>query len=188
MIALPPPPAKAAPGFTLAEVLFAMAIFVFGVLVLVGTLPNGLASMQTARQQAAEARIFQHLRAVYQAELDRAPPDDLSSTLRTLGEPATFYFDERGDVLRTASVGSQRAFAALARLEEAGKLPGESDSSPFVRRLRVSVTDHWQDRSALNDPRRHRQRLLPVTITVPLGPANPATPNDSSDPATEPST
>ncbi len=163
------PPSRTVPGFTLAEVLFAMAIFVFGVLVVVGTLPNGLASMQTARRQAAEARIFQHLRSVYQAELDRGAASALSATLAQLEQPASFLFDERGDVLRTVGGGARAAFAALAQLEPAGKLPGESDASPFLRRLRVAVSEHWQNPSALTDPRRHRQRLMHVTLTSPLG-------------------
>lgn len=172
------PSSHPAAGFTLAEVLFAMAIFVFGVLVVVGTLPNGLASMQSARRQAAEARIFQHLRSVYQAELDRAPAAGLSAALAALQQPARFQFDERGDVLRMQGA-ARAAFAATARLEPPGKLPGESDPSPFLRRLRVAVTDHWADAAALTDPRRHRQRVMTVNLTGPLPPA--ATPPASDD-------
>jgi uncharacterized protein (TIGR02598 family) len=154
----------------LAEVLFAMAIFVFGVLVLVGTLPNGMASLQTARRQAAEVRIFQHLRAVYQAELDRANSSDITGVLATLSQPATFFFDDRGNIVRNGGGGvNQTAFAAQAILEPASILPGETIASPFSRRLRIAVTDHWQNLSALNDPLRHRQRLLTVTLTGPAG-------------------
>ena len=159
---------RTAPGFTLAEVLFAMAIFVFGVLIVLGTLPNGLASMQTARRQAAEARIFQHLRSVYQAELDRGPASSIAGVLSTLEQPASFQFDERGDVLRTTG-GAPVSFAALSQLEPASRLPGESDASPFLRRLRVAVTEHWRDPTALTDPRRHRQRIMTITLTSPLG-------------------
>lgn len=162
-----PAPSRTAPGFTLAEVLFAMAIFVFGVLVVLGTLPNGLASMQSARRQAAEARIFQHLRSVYQAELDRGPASALPGVLATLEQPSSFQFDERGDVLRTLG-GAPVAFAALSQLEPANRLPGEGDASPFLRRLRVAVTDRWQDPSALTDPRRHRQRIMTIHLTSPL--------------------
>lgn len=160
---------RAAPAFSLAEVLFAMAIFVFGVLVLVGTLPNGMASLQTARRQAAEVRIFQHLRAVYQAELDRANVNDITSVLARLTQPSIFYFDDRGNIARSLGSGiNQTAFAAQARLEPATPLPGESDASPFSRRLRIAVTDRWQDQSSLNDPLRHRQRMMNVTLNGPI--------------------
>lgn len=159
-------------GFTLAEVLFAMAIFVFGVLVMMGTLPNGLASMQAARQQAAEVRIFQHLQAVYQAELDRAPASALASTSARLQSPATFFFDDRGDPLRASqSSQAQATLAAQARLEDAALLPGESVPSPFIRRLRIRVSERWRDGNSFADPLRHRQRMLPLTLTSPLPPS-----------------
>lgn len=146
-----------------------MAIFVFGTLVLLGSLPNGLASLQGSRRQAAETRIFQHLLQVYQAEVDRATPGELAGVLATLQRPAPFYFDAQGDLIRTTGGASnQTAFSARAQLEEAIKLPGESDASPYLRRLRVAVTEHWQDASALNQPSRHRQRLLTVTLRGPL--------------------
>jgi uncharacterized protein (TIGR02598 family) len=154
-----------------------MAIFVFGVLVLVGTLPNGMASLQTARRQAAEVRVFQHLRAVYQSELDRASTNDLNSVLADLAQPSTFYFDDRGNISRFQNNGpSQVAFAAQAKLEPASPLPGETDASPFTRRLRIAVTDRWKDASSFNDPLRHRQRLLTVTLNSPLNLAPSASP------------
>lgn len=155
-----------------------MAIFVFGVLVLVGTLPNGMASLQTARRQAAEVRIFQHLRAVYQAELDRASVTDINGVIANLSQPATFFFDEHGNIVRLGfGRPNQTAFAAQAILEPASTLPGETVPSPFSRRLRIGVTDHWQDVSALNDPLRHRQRLLAVTMTGPADLGTPAPPS-----------
>lgn len=159
-------------AFTLAEVLFAMAIFVFGVLILIGTLPNGMAAMRNARQQAAEARIFQHLQAVYQAELDRTPGKDLAPTLSSLSKPNTFYFDENGEINRTHVNESNTSFAARAVLENGSKLPGESDSSPFLKQLRVAVTNQWQNQASLTDPRLHRQRMLNITITGPVPPAS----------------
>lgn len=174
-------PRHTAPAFSLAEVLFAMAIFVFGVLVLVGTLPNGMASLQTARRQAAEVRIFQHLRAVYQAELDRATIADVGGIVATLSQPSTFYFDDRGNVVRLIGGGNnQTAFAAQAILEPASTLPGETTPSPFTRRLRIGVTDHWRDASALNDPLRHRQRLMTVTLAGPAGLGTPSPAPSSS--------
>ncbi len=175
----PPPPCRHAPGFTLAEVLFAMAIFAFGVLVLVGTLPNGLASMQTARRHAAEARVFQHLRAVYQAELDRSLPAELNATLTRLEQPATFYFDESGDAM-LSTAGNTIFLMAQSQLEPAAKLPGEADPSPFVRRLRVAVTEKWTEAAAFTDPRRHRQRLMLLSITSPVPVAPPPASEDDT--------
>ena len=158
-----------AAGFSLAEVLFAMAIFTFGTLVLLGSLPNGLASLQNSRRQAAETRIFQHLFQVYQAETDRATPSELAGVLATLQRPSPFFFDSQGDLIRVAGGASnQTSFAARAQLEPAIKLPGESDPSPYLRRLRIAVTDQWQDASAFNDPARHRLRLLTLTLRGPL--------------------
>lgn len=166
---------RTAPAFSLAEVLFAMAIFVFGVLVLVGTLPNGMASLQTARRQAAEVRVFQHLKAVYQAELDRASVTDIGGVLANLAQPSTFYFDDRGNIVRLVGGGvNKTAFAAQAILEPAAILPGETTTSPFTRRLRIAVTDHWFDLSALNNPLRHRQRLMTVILVGPADLGVPA--------------
>jgi LDH2 family malate/lactate/ureidoglycolate dehydrogenase len=92
-----------------------MAIFVFGVLVLVGTLPNGMASLQTARRQAAEVRVFQHLRAVYQSELDRAIGNDITGILANLSQPSTFYFDDRGNISRLQNGGTNPIAFACPR-------------------------------------------------------------------------
>ncbi|MCB1227381.1 MAG: Verru_Chthon cassette protein B, partial [Verrucomicrobiales bacterium] len=89
-----------AAGFTLAEVLFSMAIFAFAVLILVGSLPNGLASMQSARARSAEVRILHHVTSVYQSELDRATAQSLPTVLQQLSREATLYFDAAGDPVR----------------------------------------------------------------------------------------
>lgn len=168
-------------GFTLAEVLFAMAIFVFGVLVMMGTLPNGLASMKSARQQAAEVRIFQHLQAVYQAELDRAVANTFSSTEAGLQNPATFFFDDRGDPLRSSQSNQNEAsLAAQARLEDAALLPGETVPSPYMYRLRIRVSERWRESGAFADPLRYRQRMLPLTLTIPIPPLVTAPDDDSA--------
>jgi len=174
-------------GFTLAEVLFAMAIFIFGVLVMVGTLPNGLASMQSAQRQMAEVRIFQHLLAVYQSELDRSLAKDLNGTLARLQQPANFFFDNRGDPLRTAmATSNEAAFGAQASLEPAALLPGETVPSPFSRRLRIVVAENWQNPNAFTNPSLHRQRVIPITLTGPLPPTTVAP--TTSDPPPPPST
>jgi len=156
-------------GFTLAEVLFAMGIFSFAALALVGTLPNGMASMQSARLQAAESRIFQHLRRIYQSDLDRLAPDQAESILNGLQESQVFYFDDRGEPLRAlAAIGNDAHFGALTVLLPAHPLPGESDPSPFLWQLRVIVSQHWRRDDAYFTPALHRLRTLPITLTGPI--------------------
>jgi len=170
-------------GFTLAEVLFSMAIFTFAALMLVGVLPNGMASLQSARRDAAEVRMFAHLRAVYQAELDRVTATELTATLNRMRQPAYFYFDDRGDPVRSvANTELETRFGVQCVLEPALLLPGESDPSPFQQRLRMLVTEQWRNAVAYTDPNRHRQRVVTLVVTTPLETVLP-TPNPAASTA-----
>ena len=153
-----------------------MAIFVFAVLILLGVLPNGMATMQSARRQAAETRILQHLRGAYQSQLDTTPAARLMSTLNLMEQPNDFFFDDRGDpVTRSINPQLSTSYAARVSLLPAHPLPGINESSFFLRRLRVALVSDWQDGNAFIDPQRHRQRLITITINglVPPTMANP---------------
>jgi uncharacterized protein (TIGR02598 family) len=166
-----PRPVARRAGFTLAEVLLAMGVFVFAALALVGTLPNGLAALQQARAKAAETRITRHLGALYQAELDRAGPALISAVLSRLAQPALYQFDERGDPVRAAvNTDMETSLGARARLRAALPLPGESAPSPFVARLEIRITERWRDEGAFVDPRRHRAHWWTVVLRAPVPP------------------
>lgn len=156
-------------GFTLAEVLFAMGIFSFAALALIGTLPNAMASMQNARMQAAESRIFQHLRQIYQADLDRLASDQAESILEELQESQVFYFDAQGEPLNAfATLEKDSHFGVRTVLLPSQPLPGESDPSPFLWQLQVIVSQHWQRDDAYTNSALHRRRTLPITLTGPI--------------------
>lgn len=135
-----PLPARA---FTLAETLFAMAIVSFALLTIIGLMPSALDELRQSERRAAEARILQSL----------ATEHELLSwqDLQNFGRRGPFYFDETG--LRRLSMDETTRYQAqVDGPTGAGSeltLPGEANPSPFLRQLRISITDRIQDTGAL---------------------------------------
>ena len=150
-----PPLARA---FTLAESLFAMTIVSFVLLAIIGIMPSGLASLKDAERRAAETRICQTLAADFEgrpwASLDSLPQ-------------RTLYFDERGvastiDPMDSRNPTLNPVYAAEVKLTfdpvgghqqsmaSNGWLPGEVSPSPYLRYLRIAITDHPNDTNSLD--------------------------------------
>lgn len=135
---LPPSPA-----FTLAETLFAMAIVSFTLLTIIGLMPTALDGLRQSERRSAEARILQSLAAEYEL----LPWTELQN----LGRRGPFYFDETGLARRTVDESTRYLAEVSDSLLQADdhRLPGEASGSPYLKQLRISITDRVQDTAAL---------------------------------------
>jgi len=137
-------PATQCSAFTLAETLFAMAIVSFTLLTIIGLMPTALDELRQSERRAAEARILQSLAADYEL----LPWTELQN----LGRRGPFFYDETG-LARRSMDESTRYLAEVSdsQITDADRrLPGENGSpSPFLKQLRISITDRVQDTSAL---------------------------------------
>ncbi len=157
-------------GFSLAEVLFALAITSFALLALIGVLPEGLRSLQNAQRQEAEARIVQHVAARYQLKTW----DELGALMQ---QQADLAYDGNGAPVERSS--RDMAFRAKAEVTEAAPLPNETAASPYLRRVRVRITNLPNNAAAFDNPAQHRERWItlvdldktPGTATAPVEPA-----------------
>jgi uncharacterized protein (TIGR02598 family) len=152
-------------GFSLAEVLIALAITSFALLALIGVLPEGLRSLQNAQRQEAEARIAQHVAARYQVKTW----DELNESA---SEQQDLDFDGNGAPLEQSS--REAVYRARAEVMDAAPLPNESAASPYLRRLRIRITNNMGNTGALDNPAQHRERwvtLVDLDKTPPPPPA-----------------
>lgn len=138
-------------GFSLAEVMLAMAIASFALLALIAVLPEGLELLRDAEKRAAEARIVQDVTARYQM-LDWATADMDNSS------EEEFEFDVSGNPLDQAGDRDRVVYKARVKIEPAKSLPNEGSPSPFLRRLRIRITDRWQSSSAFSNAQLYRER------------------------------
>ena len=158
----------AAPGFSLAEVLIAIAIISFALLALIGVLPEGLRSLQNAQRQEAEARIVQHVAAHFQLK----PWDEIAAMA---ADAMDLDFDGNGAPVTPSS--NDTIYRARAELADAAPLPNETAPSPYLRRLRIRITSQLNVGGAFDNPAKHRERwvtLVDLDKTPP--PATPAAP------------
>lgn len=145
------------PAFTLAEVLFAMAILSFALLTIIGLMPSTLASLNDAEARIAEARIVQSINTEFQLK----PWDQLPRE----GSNAIRYYDQRG--IRTsapleggAELPTNSATYAVAIYAQAEAttptVPGDkkqdgSKTTEFLRTLHIVITRQIKNTQALQD-------------------------------------
>lgn len=163
-------------GFSLAEVLFALAITSFALLALIGVLPQGLQSLQNAQRQEAEARIVQQAAARFQM----MTWDALAQLMQTREE--TLY-DANGT--RLDQEGTDVVYRARIEVLNGLALPNETGASPYLRRIRIRITNLPNNGTALDTPSRYRERYVtlvdcdksPSTSEAdsPAGAASPTT-------------
>lgn len=145
------PLACARRGFSLAEVLLAITITSFALLALVGVLPEGLRSLQNAQRQEAEARIVQHLAAKYQAKAW----EDLS---QDFGKQDFTDFDANGAFVESNS--KEIIYRARTEVMNGLSLPNESAASPYLKRIRVRITNQINSSVAFETAGRYRERYV----------------------------
>lgn len=162
----------AAGGFSLAEVLIALAVASFALLALVGVLPEGLQSLQNAQRQEAEARMVQQVEALYQLK-----PWSQSGTGPEAEED--LEFDGNGAPVHTGS--RDAVYRVRTEVEEAAPLPNESTGSPFLRRLRVRITRSGG--GSFEDAARYREKWLSL-VNLDKARPPPAVPGEEAQPAT----
>lgn len=159
-----------------------MAIVSFALLAIIGLMPAALADVNEAERRAAEARILQSLAAEYELKSWAEVKDTTAS--------GNVYFDSRG--VRVKSLTKDAQYAARIDIMPppadgtsgggAGdlSLPGDApgSSSPYLRRLRVSITDQPRNPMAfagIRNSRLHHEHALILVNREPDSPT-PALP------------
>lgn len=144
-------------AFTLAEVLFAMAILSFALLTIIGLMPSTLSSLNDAEARIAEARIVQSIRTEFQLK----PWDQLPRE----GTQSIRYYDPRG--VRTSApleggaelptASATYAVALYAQAEATTPtVPGDkkqdgSKTTDFLRTLHIVITRQVKNTQAMQD-------------------------------------
>ncbi len=163
-------------GFSLAEVMMAIAIASFALLALLAVLPEGLNSLQDAQKQAAEARIVQQIGAQFQA----LPWGDLPQAVTGAG--TEMIFDADGVQLEQGASSNRVFFRVRLTLLAGLPLPNDTSASLFLRRLRLQI-------AARGDPppgnsttanNRHTERYLTLVNLDKADPPAPASGPSSS--------
>ncbi len=145
-------------AFTLAESLFALAIVSFTILSIIGIMPNGLTELRTAERRSAEARILQSLADEYQT-LPFARLDQIRGEVRYFDAAGAELTNNPGDAIYAARV-------EFVRTETQRMLPGAGTASPYLRQLRVLITDRPHDPGALGSQERRTSRRREFVVTV----------------------
>lgn len=150
-----------------------MAIIAFTLIAILGLVPTALSDLNAAEKRTAEARILQAVAAEYEFRP--------WSAVSTQGVRDTFYFDERGVLLGglddktyyvarvTPALPSQSPDSQEGSIPvTAGKilLPGETEASPYLVRLKVSITDRPRDPMAFTADEKERKRQDHALILV----------------------
>ena len=138
-----------------------MAIVSFALLTIIGIMPSALDELRQSERRAAEARILQSLAAEYEL----LPWQEI----KNFGRRGPFYFDEAG--LQRLNIDETTRYQAqievpTGRLAEL-TLPGETNPSPYLKQLRISITDRIQDAGALGsdiDQGKRREYYLVVAM------------------------
>ncbi len=178
---------RLARAFTLAESLFAMTIVSFVLLAIIGIMPSGLASLKDAERRAAETRICQTLAADFEGR-------SWASLASLPSRP--MYFDERGvastiDPLDDNNPTLNPVYAAEVMLTfdpvaghqqtmaSNGWLPGETSPSPYLRYLRIAITDHPTDTNSLQQALNGTPQSFVQVYTLVLANLEPDLPMQS---------
>lgn len=137
-------------GFSLVEIVVALAVVATAVLTMVALLPSGLDDLRKSASRQADARIAQAVVADYQMQSWGAP----SATMTLPGKD--FYFDIRGTEvdIKVESGKLEHAFTARAQVKSDPAKPalaGDRDSTRQLLRLSIRITDKINNPDALED-------------------------------------
>lgn len=135
---------REAHGFTLVEVTIALGIAAFGIVSVLGLLPQGLDQVRKASDLGAEARIYQQItQNIAQVEWEEG-----SGEAAAAAETNTrrYHFDHMAQQIVGQGSSPRVAYVADLRVEPAGVvLPGgEADSNLrriFIRLLKTAIAD-----------------------------------------------
>jgi len=119
-------------GFSLIEVVLAMAIASVAILTLIGLIPQGMDTMRAAGDQAIEARIHQQL----MSEMQMASFSSLESAFHGL----EIYYDAQGEELgdnrgagESSAAGSlEHIYTARVSISEIPESVGGGTATPFT--------------------------------------------------------
>lgn len=135
-------------GFSLVEVMFALAICSIGLLLTIAILPTVLSQLGDAADRNAYARIKQSVSARY-AMMDWG---SLEESARA-GETERFFFDFAGIEVDESS--REAIYAVEVSVRDRRTLPGDSSPNRFVRSLEIKVSQAIGNEEAFTRPALH---------------------------------
>lgn len=141
-------------AFTLAEVTIAVGIAATVMMALLAILPLGLDNLRRSAARMADARIIQAVAADYQMrDWSKVKPADET--------PILLAFDDRGTEV---SHGSREHIytAQVVLADDAPVLSGDTSGNPFLRRLRVRITDRGDMADSFAIPAFYREHHVMV--------------------------
>lgn len=143
-----------AAGFTLAEVTISVGIAATVMMALLAIMPLGLDSLRSSASRMADARIIQAVAADYQMrDWSKVKPSDET--------PILMAFDDRGTEVNHGS--REHIYTAqIVLADESPVLSGDTSGNPFLRRLRIRVTDRGDMDDAFSIPAFYREHHVMV--------------------------
>ena len=143
-------------GFSLIEVLFALAICSVGLLLTIAILPAILSQLGDSADRNAYARIKQSISARY-AMMDWAALEESARA----GATERYFFDFAGIEVEESS--REAIYAVEVSVRDRRHLPGDTTPNRFVRSLEIKVTQAIGNEEAFSRP------ALYDTLSASLG-------------------
>jgi len=118
-------------GFSLVEIVVAVAIVATVMVALMGMIPTGLNTVKQAAHTMSEIRIAQQILGEVQMTEWKE--------LRDWETEGPYYYDREGNKLETAE-DPARLYTCVVELENAPTLPGSRHRNEYLQRIVVKVT------------------------------------------------
>ncbi|WP_009959406.1 Verru_Chthon cassette protein B [Verrucomicrobium spinosum] len=161
---------RPARGFSLPEVALAMGIAATALLTLISLLPFGLDTLRDSSNKQAEARILQTVMDRYQTGvwLDESATGGSRSVQM---QDCTLFFDQTGAEVASAT-GVDCNYAVQVKVGTEPSLQGDNEANPYLRQLRVRVTDRLSNytQSLADGSGKYRERSVWIALLEQTGP------------------
>jgi len=147
-------PATIRAAFTLAEVTISVGIAATVMMTLLAIMPLGLDSLRSSASRMADARIIQAVAADYQMrDWSKVKPSDEA--------PILMAFDDRGTGVNHGS--REHIYTAqIVLADDSPVLTGDTSGNPFLRRLRVRISERGDMADAFSIPAFYREHHVMV--------------------------
>lgn len=157
-------------GFSLPEVALAMGIAATALLTLISLLPFGLDTLRDSSNKQAEARILQTVMDRYQTGvwLDESAT---GGNRNVQMQDCTLFFDQTGAEVPDAT-GLDCNYAVQVKVGTEPSLQGDNEANPYLRQLRVRVTDRLNNytQSLADGSGKYRERSVWIALLEQTGP------------------
>jgi uncharacterized protein (TIGR02598 family) len=166
----PSPSRSSRQGFSLPEVALAMGIAATALLTLLSLLPFGLDTLRDSSNKQAEARILQSVLDRYQTGVS-FEQDAPGGPRKLQLQDCMLFFDQTGGQVPDAA-GLDCNYAVQVHVGTEPSLQGDSDANPYLRQLRVRVTNRLTNyqQSFVDGSGHYRERSVWIALLEQTGP------------------